>query len=71
MTSAAIQEIHGSFNPVITHIRKGVGVSFFIDVIIDDHAHYQKAMGSVKPLTKSVVVLGEYTEGEKCLAEDC
>ncbi len=42
---------------------------FFIDVIFDDYVRYQKAMDSVKPLAESVVILGEYSEGEKRLAE--
>lgn len=54
----------------IPMIGKAWEYHFFIDVIFDDYEHYKAAIASVNPLTENIEILGEYSEGEKHLADN-
>lgn len=46
-------------------IGKAWEYHFFVDLVFIDRTHYETALATIKPMTESLRVLGEYLQGEK------
>lgn len=40
---------------------------FFVDLIFDDYLKYKQSIDAIRPLTKSIKILGEYTKGQQII----